>query len=338
MHEASSAVEDINALTVLGLDTQVLAVYRALLIEPEATFAELSRLAGTSADQTKQALTVLTEQALVVLAQNAGTNLRAVSPQVGLNTLVAQVEAELTQRNHALQLARTGVLKFVEDYHASRAAHVTRSMEILGNRDEVLNRLGELHQEVSREVLSMVTNRPTLVALNQARQGDDALLARGITVRVLCLDSFRRDRDVLDYLRESSARGAHVRTRPTLPVRLIIHDRSLAVVAADPDDVASGAIIVRSRGIVRALVELFEQTWRDSVDVFAASDSQEPELTATEVAVLRLMASGAKDATIARNLNVSLRTTRRLIADVTAKLGASSRFELGVEVGRGRLV
>lgn len=53
------------------------------------------------------------------------------------------------------------------------------------------------------------------------------------------------------------------------------------------------------------------------------------ELTSRQVAIGRMMATGAKDAAIARELGLSLRTVRSEISALVAGLGAKSRFQAG---------
>lgn len=53
------------------------------------------------------------------------------------------------------------------------------------------------------------------------------------------------------------------------------------------------------------------------------------ELTGRQVTIGRLMATGAKDAAIARQLGLSLRTVRAEISALIAGLGAKSRFQAG---------
>jgi DNA-binding NarL/FixJ family response regulator len=56
---------------------------------------------------------------------------------------------------------------------------------------------------------------------------------------------------------------------------------------------------------------------------------QQPALTSRQLAIGRLMATGVKDATIARELGVSLRTVRSEISALITGLGATSRFQAG---------
>jgi DNA-binding NarL/FixJ family response regulator len=53
------------------------------------------------------------------------------------------------------------------------------------------------------------------------------------------------------------------------------------------------------------------------------------ELTNRQILIGRLMATGAKDAAIARQLGLSLRTVRAEISALIAGLGARSRFQAG---------
>ena len=53
------------------------------------------------------------------------------------------------------------------------------------------------------------------------------------------------------------------------------------------------------------------------------------DLTSRQVAIGRMMATGAKDAAIARELGLSLRTVRSEISALIAGLGARSRFQAG---------
>ncbi|WP_206442911.1 LuxR C-terminal-related transcriptional regulator, partial [Candidatus Protofrankia californiensis] len=57
-------------------------------------------------------------------------------------------------------------------------------------------------------------------------------------------------------------------------------------------------------------------------DNFSPSDS--------ERLLLRLLSLGAKDEAAARHLGVSVRTVRRMIADLMRRMDARSRFQAGI--------
>jgi DNA-binding NarL/FixJ family response regulator len=54
--------------------------------------------------------------------------------------------------------------------------------------------------------------------------------------------------------------------------------------------------------------------------------------------VLELLQLGLKDETIARQLGISLRTVRRRIAMVMDEVGATTRFQAGIEAARRGLI
>ncbi|MET9276231.1 LuxR C-terminal-related transcriptional regulator [Kribbella sp. NPDC003557] len=53
------------------------------------------------------------------------------------------------------------------------------------------------------------------------------------------------------------------------------------------------------------------------------------DLTSRQIAIGRLLATGLKDAAVARELGLSLRTVRSEISAMVATLGARSRFQAG---------
>jgi DNA-binding NarL/FixJ family response regulator len=61
-----------------------------------------------------------------------------------------------------------------------------------------------------------------------------------------------------------------------------------------------------------------------------ANQSSEDEPTAETRLLLALMATGATDRAVARELRISERTVHRRIARLQVLLGAQSRFQLGV--------
>src|SRR5690606_39837840 len=64
-----------------------------------------------------------------------------------------------------------------------------------------------------------------------------------------------------------------------------------------------------------------------------------PELTTRERELLTLLSAGNTDESAAAQLGVSVRTVRRMVADIMDRLGARSRFQAGVKAAdRGWLL
>lgn len=317
----------------LGLDERALRVYRMLLLHPAWSLDELAQSLELDADTVRTALDVLMQRSLLAESQVDSDRWRTVSPDVAMRGLLASLERELGLRQEELGRLRAEVASFTDEYHQARPVSHD-PLEQLDGRDAVVARLAELNLAARTEILAFVTNRPSRQALEQAREHDADLLARGLAVRNLYLESVRYDARVVAYLEWLESQGAQVRTTPTLPVRLVVHDRATAVVAKDAEDPAQGAVLVCGGGLLTALVSLFERCW-DAASGLSQPVTAAPEtLPRTERELLRLMARGSKDEALARQLGVSVRTVRRMIADLSVQTGADSRFELAVHAVR----
>jgi DNA-binding NarL/FixJ family response regulator len=118
-------------------------------------------------------------------------------------------------------------------------------------------------------------------------------------------------------------------------MRLLIFDQEIAIMPMDPENPTSGAVIHRSprcclsrSGPVRRVLGTRNRNVRPD-----ERDDSTP-LTPHEAEVLRLLAGGAKDEQVARLLGISLRTARRITANLSERLDAASRFELGVAAAK----
>ena len=126
--------------------------------------------------------------------------------------------------------------------------------------------------------------------------------------------------------------GEQIRIVPELPSRLFIIGRTHAITPEPLGFADEPRLLIRQRGLVEAMVLLFELMWEKASPV--------PELdrgaarTDLRRMLLQQLAAGAKDEQIARTLGTSLRTVRRRIADLLIELGVDSRFQAGVEAAR----
>lgn len=104
-----------------------------------------------------------------------------------------------------------------------------------------------------------------------------------------------------------------------------------AVVTVDRwGDPSAPYLFLTNPVLVRAFASWFETVWQVSPQLRTGAVGDE--------ALLRLLALGVKDETIARTSGVSLRTVRRRVAALMDQYGVSTRFQLGAALERaGRL-
>jgi DNA-binding CsgD family transcriptional regulator/sugar-specific transcriptional regulator TrmB len=312
------------------VDEETERIYQCVLTTPHTPVEELASRLGLAAHTVTHRLEQLADLGVVQRSQVTDTGWRPVSPALALGRQVAEQEQELARGLDRVAQSRLDLARLMELYQ-HRGGH-GEAIVAMVDRDEVLTHLSDLVSTVRREVAAFVTNKPSGTALEQSRDLDAHLLGRGVRLRTICLDVFRRDRAMQKALKANAAAGAEIRTVPTLPTRMIVFDQRRAVIASDPMDPSAGALLVSNHSAVALFVDLFERYWEQAVPFPDDDDPAEsPEvLTVMEQKVIRLLADGHKDESIARATGQSVRTVRRIVAGISTKVGARGRFDLAL--------
>lgn len=318
-------------LDLLGLSAQHETVYRAMLQRPDLNVAGLADYLGVPSGQVREALDVLADLALIRL-DSGGDSASAVRPQAGLIALLAKVEADVAVRQRQVEATRAAIT-------AIAAAHDGHEQEVQGRAldglDAVRERLIELAHSARSECLSFTTGRGQRPDTMEAEGSlNQVALGRGVLIRNVYQDSFRNDPATLAHARWMASLGSQSRTAPTLPMRMVIVDRELALVPVDPNDPVRGALELRSPGVVTGLVALFEQVWHAARPFGDEASQDEQGLTAQERELLRLLAAGNTDESAARKLAISLRSVQRMMTSLSERLESESRFQAGVQATR----
>jgi DNA-binding NarL/FixJ family response regulator len=301
----------------IGVSEAAVAAYVALLRggpngpdETDAAVAELLRLG---------------------LASTTGGELRALPPRAVLDEVARRHEQQAQQaRERAVVLSE---LWQQHNHGPSYLEHLTTTAATLTAQ----NRL-------------MATAEERVLALSIGRVGDpggpaeaapglEDALARGVDIRVVYGAEVLTRSDALRVAREAVAAGEQARVFPDVPINLLISEKFALLVIAGRGSERLNALIVHHSGLYDGLVGVFETYWRVGVPVTVAADDTVPAMTSTEHRqLLTLLSAGLTDESIARELGVSQRTVARRIAHVQQAVGASSRFQLGVQAARHGLL
>lgn len=317
-------------LESLGLTGHAEAVYRALLSSPGSDIQALADHVGMAESEIAAALDTLADLALIGRSWPDTGSVVPVSPETGLQTLLAKQKLELAQRQQEIEAGQRAAAALVADYLAEASADGSRLVERLDGVAAVRRRMRELGASAERETLALAPGGPQLADNREASQAlTRRLLERSVTVKTVYLDSVRNDPASLEYAHWLSRHGGESRSAPVLPLRLQIVDRTSALVPIDPEDSAQGALVVGEPGLIAALVALFESVWNSATPLGAATARNSGPFTPQERELLRLLSQGLTDDAAARKLGISLRTERRMISDLSDQLGAQSRFQLG---------
>ncbi|MEU6548666.1 LuxR C-terminal-related transcriptional regulator [Streptomyces sp. NPDC046915] len=317
-------------LETLGLDTVCEAVYRVMLASPRSRLKDVAAAVGLPEQEVRHALDELAQLSLLRPSWEEQGHMRPISPEVGLEALLARQQAQLAVHQQQVEAARAAAASLIAEYAQLRPGHAEREVEYLDGIDSIRDRLAELTRHIQQEVCAFVPGRfLSEDNIAAARPLDDQLLNRGISLRTLYLDSIRHHTLTLAYARWLAERGADVRTVPTLPVRMTLIDRRIAVIPVSADSSGAAAVVLHGSGAVAAMLALFELTWQGATTIDSVKTRNAQGLTPQEQEVLRLLAAGHTDDVVAKRLDISVRTARRFAADLMERLDAKSRFQAG---------
>jgi DNA-binding CsgD family transcriptional regulator len=315
-------------LQSLGLGSTAEQVYRAMLRDPQAGLAGLLDQLRLPEGEVRAALDELVRLSLLRQSWEDPDVMVPVNPEVGLAALLSRGQQELAMRQRQIEASRTAVASLLADYADVRPRLPDPDVERLSRADAVRARLEELAHTCSREVSAL---RPG-GARPEAGESefDQAVLGRGITLRAVYLESVANDRAALDRVRWLADLGAEVRTAAVLPSRMLIVDREVGLVLANAGDSHSAVLQVNGGGLIVGLCALFDSVWRGATPLYARRRPRDPHgLSNQERAILDLLGQGLTDDAVARRLEVSVRTCRRVIAELMERLAAQSRFQAG---------
>ncbi len=242
--------------------------------------------------------------------------------------------ALLTQQRHELEQAELAAALLAEEYRAEAAeAAVHDLVEVVTGASAVTHRFLQLQLGATEEVCALVTGKPIAVS-GLENDAEEQAAGRGVRYRVVI------EREVLSLpsgLLELSAalgREERVRVADRVPTKLVVADRTLAMVPLTGRGAEPAAIVVHASGLLESLMGLFESVWRDALPLRLGAGAQitedeAPGPDAVDLEILSLLLAGMTDASVAKQLDLGLRTVQRRVKGLMELSGVSTRLQLG---------
>ncbi|MEU0092714.1 LuxR C-terminal-related transcriptional regulator [Kribbella sp. NPDC006257] len=322
-------------LEPLGVDEATFAVYHALLREPDSTPAQIAALLNCPLDEVHHRMDVLRKLDLLVPTWSNPSVEHAVHPRVGLSGLAERRRSELNKMLGELSQAEASAEVLAEQYNELLTSRTSGDVEVLRGRANASRRIEELGTKARESFWGLIPAHVDDIVAPAEESPDIPLLERGIKMRSVYLQSMTVSKAGLEFASYMHKLGGEVRATPTLAMRLLIIDQEIAIMPLNPEVESAGAVIHRSPSVLALAIALFDSYWSRATELFAPEDREDDSpLTPHEAEVLRLLAGGAKDEQVARLLGISLRTARRITANLSERLDATSRFELGVAAAK----
>jgi DNA-binding CsgD family transcriptional regulator len=321
-------------------------VYARMQERPSRTFDQAAGDLGVGAEERAAVLEHLRQLGLVMprtlLPAVTDTTLEhiAVQPQLAfLNAVRTGRERLRAHRDYVVDLHRS-LDEIADDYlPLGFGGNAALEFVMITDRDQVSIYLDRYAEGTNLELLSMQP-RPMLpdeFEPDSVRRAHD-LTARGLRPRTLYSYAMTKPARGVEYLRRLSAIGYDVRVAETVPAQMIVFDRRRALILLDPRDLVAGAVAIEGDAVVPTLADLFEFCWQHSSELVAVPAAGGGGPTVPDRAILRLLADGATDRNIARALGISERSVSRQVGEISRRLGAKSRFQMGVRAVAAGLI
>ncbi|MEU4131385.1 helix-turn-helix domain-containing protein [Streptomyces wuyuanensis] len=314
-------------LGAIGLDARQESAYRALVALGAAEVADLAhRLALPEAD-TERALRLLEHQGLAAQSSARADRWVAAPPGVALGAL-------LTQHRHELEQAELAAALLAREYRAEATELPVHDLvEVVTGASAVAHRFLQLQLGASEEVCALVTGKPMVVS-GIDNDAEERAAQRGVAYRVVI------EREVLTLptgLVEVSAslgRDEQVRVVDRVPTKLVVADRTLAMVPLTGRGSEPAALVVHASGLLESLTGLFEAVWREALPLRLGGRGEVAEdgpagPDAADLEILSLLLAGMTDASVAKQLDLGLRTVQRRVKGLMELAGVTTRLQLG---------
>lgn len=314
-------------LGAIGLDEAQEAVYRALVAAGAAEAPDLAHRMGRPEADTEQALRRLERQGLVARSTARPGRWVAAPPGVALGAL-------LTQQRHVLEQAELAAAVLAEEYRTEVPVPAVQDLvEVVTGAGAVAQRFVQLQMGAAKEVCALVTGAPTVVS-GADNQAEERAAARGVVYRVVLERAALTLPGAVSEVADALGRDERIRVVDRVPTKLMIADRSLAMVPLTARAAEPAALVVHASGLLESLCGLFESVWRAALPLRLDADGTAAEGGAdtpdsTDLRILSLLLAGLTDASVAKQLDLGMRTVQRRVKRLMELAQVTTRLQLG---------
>ncbi|GAA4813642.1 helix-turn-helix domain-containing protein [Streptomyces ziwulingensis] len=313
-------------LGVLGLEETQEAAYRALVSVGAADVPDLARRLALGERATERALRRLEQSGLAAQSSARPGRWVAAPPGVALGAL-------LTQQRHELEKAELAAVLLAEEYRASAGEPAVHDLvEVVTGAAAVTRRFLQLQLGAAEEVCALVTGSPVAVT-GMENDAEEQATGRGVRYRVVVERSVLDRPDGITELTAALGRDERVRVVDRVPTKLVIADGALALVPLTARSAEPAALVVHASGLLELLSGLFESVWRGALPLRLGTtgvSEREPDgPDGTDLEILSLLLAGLTDASVAKQLDLGLRTVQRRVKRLMELTGVTTRLQLG---------
>ncbi len=314
-------------LDIIGLREIDVKVYGAFAGTRAMTVAEIRDETGLTKQRLLPILRLLTEKGLLTRLPGTPQAYAPVPPEVALEAMLLRKEQELAG-------ARLVAERLRERYRSAPGKRSVDLIEVIHGNELIAERVDQLLRSAKDEV-TFVDKPPYAQPPSVLHPAERELLGRGVRFRGVYERSALELHDLTSDLEAGLALGEEARVVTVAPLKMIVVDRQSGLVPLRSGlPVLGSALVIRPCALLDALSALFGFLWQEGLPLrLPGRAEQTPDaLPVDEARLLALLTTGLPDRSIAKQLGMSYRTFQRRLRDLMTGLGASTRFQAGLQV------
>lgn len=317
----------------IGIDADQQQIYRHLLANPAGRLSDLEdRWPHWPGTRLRLVVGRLVAAGLITeMAPGPDASYAAIPPDVAIPGLV---RARIEEARRAEQAVPALMAAFWAGHHADAREFI----DVVDDPETIVERW----QQMQRAVRTQVRALDCPPYFGDPVEPDPVELERlhdGVAYRVIYAESVLRTPGRWADIEAGIAAGEEAKLVPELPAKLTLFDDFAASLPINPHDGRPTAVaIVHSSPLLECLAALFEMYWSMAVPLVVTAQGEPTpapgRVSADETRLIRLLVAGLGDDAIRRALGVSPSTVHRRIHDLMHRLGATTRFQAGLQIGR----
>lgn len=317
-----------HQLRALGISAEAEAIYLELMARGALSVEEL-----TAGGDTAVLEGPLGELAAIGLVERSDGKVLPQPPHLAMEALAQRHtrEADLARESAAL----------LSDLWTAGIGQQTY-VELLPSAETARAVLNHVQVDVQQQVRAMTIGNLASPD-HQIVDGLFDALGRGVTYEVIYGTRVLQDPAALRMVQLCVDAGEQARVFPQVPLNLTIVDDRWALLSARTtagEITSTAAMVVHHSPFLTGLMGVFDAFWRMAVPITSGTDTSDavgtPSLETKRL--LTYLSAGLTDESIAREFGVSERTIARRISRLQETLGAQTRFQLGVQASRQKLL
>ena len=226
-------------LEPLGLDQHSERVYVAILSQPGITAEWLAERLDLSSCEVECALDRLKKLTLLQM-RSEDEGFYAISPEHGMEILLAVQQAELASFQQRVELSRAAAARLIAEHINIKPDNATPEVEYLTGIDAMRVRLEALSAGVRSEVMNFSPTKQTQADVSAGKEATLRYMGTKVRSRSIYSHSALRDPATLEYMQWLVRNGFELGSTPALPSRMVIFDRKIALLPMSPEDSRKG--------------------------------------------------------------------------------------------------